>query len=109
LLDDLNKNLLAGRDKEPNTSGSASRPAMYSAVRTGSVENVVFVGGSNANNRALAAAALGVDTYKHAQGGWKVTKDSVDKLIPDLKETLSAVPPDTRSSFSAWIIPVSWP
>jgi hypothetical protein len=68
---------------------------MYSAVRTDSVENVVFVGGSNANNLALAAAALGVDTYKHAQGGWKVTKDSVDKLIPDLKESLSTVPPDT--------------
>jgi uncharacterized membrane protein YgcG len=72
---------------------------MYSAVRTGSVENVVFVGGSNANNLALAAAALGVDTYKHAQGGWKVTKDSVDKLIPDLKESLSAVPPDTPVVF----------
>jgi hypothetical protein len=72
---------------------------MHSAVRTGSVENVVFVGGSNADNLALAAAALGVDTYKHAQGGWKVTKDSVDKLIPDLKESLSAVPPDTPVVF----------
>ncbi len=109
MLDDLNKNLLAGRDKEPNTSRSASRHGMYSAVRTVSVENVIFVGGSNANNLALAAAALGVDTYKHAQGGWKVTKDSVDKLIPDLKETLSAVPPIPPSSSSAWIIPVSWP
>jgi hypothetical protein len=99
LLDDLNKNLLAGRDKEPNLSRSASRPAMYSAVRTGAVENVVFVGGSNANNLALAVAALGVDTYKHAQGGWKVREDSVDKLIPDLKETLNAVPPDTLVVF----------
>jgi uncharacterized membrane protein YgcG len=99
LIEDLNKNLLSGRDKEPNTSRSASRPAMYSAVRTGAVENVVFVGGSNANNLALAAAALGVDTYKHAQGGWKVTKDTVDKLIPDLKESLSAVPPDTPVVF----------
>jgi hypothetical protein len=64
LLDDLNKNLLAGRDKEPNMSRSASRPAMYSAVRTGAVENVVFVGRSNANNLALAAAAQGVDTHR---------------------------------------------
>jgi hypothetical protein len=98
-LEDLNKNLLAGRDREPNLSRSANRPAMYSAIRTGAVENVVFVGGSNANQLSFAAAALGVDTYKHAQGGWKVTKDSIDKLIPDLKNTLSAVPPDTPVVF----------
>ena len=48
-MEDLNKNLLAGRDREPNLSRSANRPAMYSAIRTGAVENVVFVGGSNAN------------------------------------------------------------
>jgi hypothetical protein len=72
---------------------------MYSAIRTGAVENVVFVGGSNANQLSFAAAALGVDTYKHARGGWKVTKDSIDKLIPDLKNTLSAVPPDTPVVF----------
>jgi hypothetical protein len=72
---------------------------MYSAIRTGAVENVVFVGGSNANQLSFAAAALGVDTYKHAQGGWKVTKDSIDKLIPDLKNTLSSVPPDTPVVF----------
>ncbi len=41
---------------------------MYSAIRTGAVEKVVFVGGSNANQLSFAAAALGVDTYKHAQG-----------------------------------------
>jgi hypothetical protein len=68
-LEDLNKNLLAGRDREPNLSRSANRPAMYSAIRTGAVENVVFVGGSNANQLSFTAAALGVDTYKHAQGG----------------------------------------
>jgi hypothetical protein len=98
-LEDLNKNLLAGWDREPNLSRSANRPAMYSAIRTGAVENVVFVGGSNANQLSFATAALGVDTYKHAQGGWKVTKDSIDKLIPDLKNTLSSVPPDTPVVF----------
>jgi hypothetical protein len=35
---------------------------------------------------SFAAAALGVDTYKHAQGGWKVTKDSIDKLIQAAEE-----------------------
>ncbi len=95
VLDDLNKNLLSGRDKEPNLSRSANRPA----IRTGAVENMIFVGSSNANQLAFSAAALGVDTYKHAQGGWKVTKESVDKLIPDLKNTLSSVPPDTPVVF----------
>jgi hypothetical protein len=72
---------------------------MYSAIRTGAVENVVFVGGSNANQLAFTVSALGVDTYKHAQGGWKVTKDSIEKLIPDLKNTLSSVPSDTSVVF----------
>ncbi len=57
VLDDLNKNLLSGRDREPNLSRNASRPVMYSAIRTGAVENVVFVGGSNANQLAFSAAA----------------------------------------------------
>jgi hypothetical protein len=71
---------------------------MYSAVRIGAVENV-FLGGSNANNLALSASAQGVDKYIHAQCGWKLSKDSVDILIPDLKETLSAVPSDTPVVF----------
>jgi hypothetical protein len=40
-----NKNKLAGRDTEPNLSRSGIRPAIYSALRTGSVEAAVFVGG----------------------------------------------------------------
>jgi hypothetical protein len=98
-LEDLNKNFLAGRDREPNLSRSANRPAMYSAIRTGAVESVVFVGSSNTNQLAFAAATLGVDTYKHAQGGWKVTIDCIYKLILDLKNTLSSVPPDTPVIF----------
>ena len=60
---DLNGNLLAGRDKEPNLSRSAKRPAMYSALRTGAIEKAVFVGGSHAGNLAFAAAALGLDAF----------------------------------------------
>jgi hypothetical protein len=33
LIADLNGNLLAGRDKEPNLSRSAKRPAMYTKVQ----------------------------------------------------------------------------
>jgi hypothetical protein len=36
-----------------------------------------------------------VDTLKIAKGGWKVTSDSVDLLLPDLEEQLSGMPPDT--------------
>jgi hypothetical protein len=38
---------------------------------------------------------LGVDTFKIAKGGWKVTSDSADLLLPDLEEQLSGMPPDT--------------
>ncbi len=60
LITDLNSNLLAGRDKEPNLSRSAKRPAMYTALRTGAIEKAVFVGGSHASNLAYAASALGL-------------------------------------------------
>jgi hypothetical protein len=61
LIEGLNKNMLAGRDKDPNLSRSASRPVMYTAIRTGSVEAAVFEGGSNALNLAYSASALGLD------------------------------------------------
>ena len=95
LLLGLNTNKLAGRDMEPNLSRSGIRPAMYSALRTGSVEAAVIIGGSHANNLANAAAALGLDVYKHTKSGWKLTKENVDNLLPDLKDTLGSVPPDT--------------
>jgi hypothetical protein len=62
-ITDLNSNLLAGRDKEPNLAYSAS--------------------------------ALGLDAYKIATGGWKLSKENVDKLLPDLKDLLATLPPDT--------------
>jgi hypothetical protein len=68
---------------------------MYTAIRTGSVEAAVFVGGSNALNLAYSASALGLDAYQLAKGGWKLTKDNVDKILPDLRDVLGSVPPDT--------------
>ncbi len=58
--------MLAGRDKDPNLSRSAIRPAMYTAIRTGAVEAAVFVGASNALNLAYSASALGLDAYQLA-------------------------------------------
>jgi hypothetical protein len=93
-ISDLNNNLLAGRDKEPK-SRSAKQPEMYTALRTGAIEKAVFVGGSNAGNLAFSASALGLDAYRISKGGWKLSKDNVDKLLPDLKDLLGTVPPNT--------------
>jgi hypothetical protein len=59
---------------------------MYTALRTGAIEKAVFVGGSHASNLAYAASALGLDAYKIATGGWKLSKENVDKLLPVLGE-----------------------
>ncbi len=48
----------------------------------------VFVGGSNAEKLSVAASELGLDVYKHTKGGWKLTNDSVDKLLPDMRDTV---------------------
>jgi hypothetical protein len=95
LLKDLNENLLAGLDPNPNLSRSKVKPAMYPAVRSGVIEKIVFVGGSNAKKLSQAAALLGIDAYMIAKGGWKLNRENVDKLIPDLHELLSGLPPGT--------------
>jgi hypothetical protein len=59
------------------------------------VEAAVFVEGSNALNLAYSASALGLDAYQLAKGGWKLTKENVDKILPDLRDVLGSVPPDT--------------
>jgi hypothetical protein len=66
---------------------------MYQAVRNGSVERIVFVGGSNAKNLSQAASTLGIDAYMIATGGWKLTREIVDKPSPDLHKLLSGLPP----------------
>jgi hypothetical protein len=50
-----------------------------------------FVGGSNAKNLANTAANLGIDSYQLAKGGWKITRENIEKLIPDLKELMSSL------------------
>jgi hypothetical protein len=60
---------------------------MYPAVRSGSVERIVFVGGSNAKNLSQAASMLEIDAYMIASGGWKLSRENVEKLIPDLHGT----------------------
>jgi hypothetical protein len=95
LLKDLNENLLAGLDPNPNLSRSKQKPLMYPAMRSGTVERIVFVGGSNAKNLSQAASMLGIDAYMIASGGWKLSRENVDKLIPDLHDLMSGLPPGT--------------
>jgi hypothetical protein len=68
---------------------------MYPAVRSGSVERIVFVGGSKAKNLSQAASMLGIDSYMIATGGSKLSRENVDKLIPDLHELMSGLPTGT--------------
>ncbi len=92
LIQDLNSQLLQDLDTDPNFSRSKSRPAMHAALRTGSVDSAIIIGGSNAGQLADCCAALGLDVVKHVKSGWKMNKDSVDKILPELAKTLSATP-----------------
>jgi hypothetical protein len=92
LISELNEKMLAGLDPEPNLSRSSKRPAMYPAVHSSCIENIVFVGRSNARALSSAAASLGANSYNIARGGWKITRENVDKLIPNLKEIMGSLP-----------------
>jgi hypothetical protein len=105
LFKDLNENLLVGLDPNPNLSRSKNKPQMYPAVRSSTVERIVFVGGVNAKKLSQAASIIGIDSYMLAKGGWKVTRENIDKLIPDLREILTGTPSELQSSCSAWTIP----
>ncbi len=99
LIQDLNREYITDLDPNPNLSRRAKRPALYPAVRAGSVESALMIGGSNARNLAYAASSLGVETYQLVKGGWKVSKENINKLIPDLKEILSSLPAKTPVVF----------
>ncbi len=72
-----------------------SAPLHAARFRSGSMEKIVFIGGSNARNLSQAATMLGIDASMIASGGWKLTRENVDKLIPDLHELLGSLPPGT--------------
>jgi hypothetical protein len=92
LIKELNEKFLAGLDTDPNLSRSSKRPQLYPAFRSGSIETAAYVEGSNAENLSTAAANLGIDSYKLATSGWKITRENVEKLIPDLKDLMSSLP-----------------
>jgi hypothetical protein len=87
LIQDLNSQLLQDLDTDPNFSRSKSRPAMHAALRTGSVDSAIIIGGSNAGQLADCCTALGLDVVKHVKSGWKINKESVDLILPELAKT----------------------
>jgi hypothetical protein len=95
LISDINREFIAGIDTNPNLSRSSKRPAMYPALRSGAVEVALIIGGSNARDLAYATSSLGVETYKLATGGLKLSKENVDKILPDLRELLSGLSSNT--------------
>jgi hypothetical protein len=99
LILNLNREFITDLDPNPNLSRSAKRPAHYPAVRAGSVEAALIIGGSSARNLAYAASSLGVETYRLVKGGWKVSKENIDQLISYLKEILSSLPAKTPVEF----------
>ncbi len=73
------------------------------------IERIVFVDGSNAKNLSQAAAMLGIDAYMIAKGGWKLTRENVDKLLPDFMNCWGVVSLQARPSCcSVWTTPASW-
>jgi hypothetical protein len=99
LISDINREFIAGLDPNPNLSRSSKRPALYPALRSGADEVALIIGGSNAKNLAYDTSSLGVETYQLATGGWKLTKENIDKILPDLRELLSGLPKDTPIIF----------
>jgi len=95
LLADLNNNLLAGLDTEPNLSRSSKKPEMYLGFREGTVDSGIFFGGSNATKLAASASTLGLDAYRMASGGWKLSKENVDKVVNPLTNLLTGLPQTT--------------
>jgi len=95
LLTEVNLELLAGLDSDPNLSRDTKKPALFCALRNGEVETCITLGGSHARNLTAAVTSLGLDTYSSTEGGWKISNDSIEAAIPALKEKIAAAPKGT--------------
>jgi hypothetical protein len=67
---------------------------MFCALRDGTIEKTLLIGGSNAGKLAAATSMLGVDVFKLTSSGWKITQESVDSIIPQLVSQLEKLPAD---------------
>jgi hypothetical protein len=94
LIKDVNDVFFTGLDGNPDFSRKASRPMKKEKKNTvpDQISGTLTIGGSNANKTAEALSNLGIDSYKLASSGWKLTKEKVATLIPDLKEVIEQIP-----------------
>jgi len=101
LIKDVNSVFFTGLDENPDYSRSAARPlAKAQAEKKKKLSNATLtVGGSNATRMAEALANLGMDSYKLSSPGWKLNKENVEKIVPDLKEILETIPKDAPVIF----------
>jgi hypothetical protein len=101
LIKDVNSVFFSGLDENPNLSRSAARPLAKESQekKKVSTEATLTVGGSNATRLAEALANLGIDSYKLASPGWKLSKENTEKIVLDLKEILETIPQDAPVIF----------
>ncbi len=101
LIKDVNSVFFTGLDENPDYSRSAARPLVKKhAEKKKNLSNATLtVGGSNASRMAEALANLGMDSYKLSTPGWKLNKENVEKIVPDLKEILETIPKDAPVIF----------
>jgi len=95
IIGELNSELLAGLDPEPNHSRSSNKPNMHCALRDGAVDSIIIVGGSNAGKLAAAAKNLGLDVFSETIPGWRISKESVQNTAGSLKDKISSAQPGT--------------
>jgi hypothetical protein len=99
---DVNAVFFTGLDDNPDFSRKASRPVKKEkkSVTPDQISGTLTIGGSNANKTAEVLLNLGMDSYKLASSGWKLTKEKVALLIPDLKEVIERADTGLCSSHS---------
>jgi hypothetical protein len=72
------------------------------SARAGQGAAALIIGGSNANRLTAAFTDLGKKVETISGGGWKVTTESVDTLLPILRAKLDLLDPRPLLFYGAW-------
>jgi hypothetical protein len=92
LLTELSSKFKLGLDTEPNLS---RRLVLTPAAPTSSGETpALFIGGSNADRLANAAAAVGLIPDTVTEGGWVLNTTSVTTALPQIEAYCLTLPPE---------------
>jgi hypothetical protein len=92
LLTELSSKYKLGLDTEPNLS---QRLVLIPAPPTGSGDTpALFIGGSNADRLANAAAAVGLIPDTVMEGGWVLNTTSVSTVLPQIEAYCRTLQPE---------------